>query len=208
MTSRSGWPAFRLFLVFVAVLFIVTCDRGIEVRSYREVTVAPTPVGTLFDSTESNADGRSVQNSTGWNWVTPSEWRDMPGDGLRLARFTLPEGGENTVVLLSGDAGGVEANVRRWIAQLGVELTQFEIQQFIDDAIQVQSDLGFSLLDFTSIVRSQGDTAFLVAIASVGDETMFVKAEASASELAKQKVAFISLLQSLKPAPSVSAYGN
>lgn len=208
MASYFCGRVFRLLVVSVIVLFIVTCDSDVEIRSYREVTVAPTPVGTLFDSTDYKTDGKSAQNPSSWSWVTPSGWSDMPGDGLRLARFTLPGGGENTVVLLSGDAGGVEANVRRWTKQLGMELTNLEIQQFIDDAVQVQSNLNFSLFDFTSLVDGPGDTAFLVAIASVGGETMFVKAEALSSTLSKQKEAFISLLRSLKSALSGAEYGK
>lgn len=184
-------------LAATVLLSLITCGRDhIEVRLYREVTVAPTPVSALFDSTGSKPGGEAAP-AHGWRWITPGGWSDLPGDGLRLARFGIPGGGESSVVVLAGAAGGVEENVRRWLTQLGLELSSSGFQMLLEDAMSVQSDLDFTVFDFTSLVAGPGDTAFLTAIAAVGGQTLFVKAEAQAGVLAEQREAFVELLRSL-----------
>ena len=189
----------------LALLALAGCDRRVEIRTYREVTVAPTPVGALFDSTGGEAGSAESVN---WHWVTPADWNELPGDGLRLARFGLPGGGESTVVVLTGDAGGVEANVRRWLTQLGLDLPPERVRSLLDDATSVRGDLDFALFDFTPLVSGRDATAFLAAIASAGGQTMFVKAEAPAGVLGEQRAAFIELLSSLGPRSSTGGYGS
>ena len=195
-----------LAIALSAVLLLAGCDREVEVRTYREVTVAPTPVGALFDST--GGETGSATGSESWRWVAPTGWNELPGDGLRLARFGLPGGGESTVVVLAGDAGGVEANVRRWLTQLGLDLPPERVRALLGDAVSVRGDLNFTLFDFTSLVSGRDSTAFLTAIASVGGQTMFVKAEAAAGVLIEQRSSFVGLLSSLGPRSSGSGYGN
>lgn len=209
MGSSRSRIACRLAITLAALLLLtVACNRAVEIRSYQEVTVAPTPVGVLFDSTGAEVRGERSQDAGEWRWVTPSEWSDLPGDGLRLARFGIPGGGESTVVVLSGDAGGVEANVRRWLKQLGLELPQSGFQKLIDEAVRIHSNFDFTFFDFTPLVRSPSDIAFLTAIATVDGQTMFVKAEAQNAVLTEQREAFIGLLRSLRPGSPVSSYGN
>ena len=207
MGSSTHRTPVCLAIALTALASLVSCDREVAVRTYREVTVAPTPVGSLFDSTGGDA-GSGPRMNDRWRWVTPVDWNELPGDGLRLARFGLPGGGESTVVVLAGDAGGVEANVRRWLTQLGLDLPPDRVRTLLGDAISVQADLDFTLFDFTPLVASRDDTAFLTAIASVGGQTMFVKAEAPAGVLAEQRSAFVDLLNSLGPRSSVTGYGS
>ncbi len=202
-------PVF-LAIALTGLVSLAGCDREVEIRTYREVTLAPTPVGALFDSTGSlsgSVPGSSSGNGN-WRWVTPAGWNEMPGDGLRVARFGLPGGGESTLVVLAGDAGGAEANVRRWLAQLGLDLPPERVRSLLDDAASVRGDLDFTLFDFTPLVAGRDATAFLAAIAPVGGQTMFVKAEAPAGVLGAQRAAFIELLNSLGPESSTSGYGG
>ena len=195
-----------LAVALTALASLVGCDREVSVRTYREVTVAPSPVGALFDSTGGQTGGAPASES--WRWVAPAGWNELPGDGLRLARFGLPGGGESTVVVLAGDAGGVEANVRRWLTQLGLDLPPERVRALVGDAAPVRADLDFTLFDFTSLVSGRDATAFLTAIAPVGGQTMFVKAEAPAHVLIEQRSAFVDLLSSLGPRSSASGYGD
>ncbi|MCY4375479.1 MAG: hypothetical protein OXC31_17085 [Spirochaetaceae bacterium] len=207
MGSTTRRKLVFLPIALTALVSLAGCDRKIEIRSYREVTVAPTPVGALFDSTGSQTG--SVAGSDGnWRWVTPADWSELPGDGLRVARFGLPGGGESTLVVLAGDAGGVEANVRRWLTQLGLDLPPERVRSLLDDATAVRGNLDFTLFDFTPLVSGRDQTAFLAAIASAGGQTMFVKAEAPAGVLGEQRAAFIELLSSLGPRSSTGGYGS
>ena len=205
MGSTTRRKPVLLAVTLLALLALAGCDRRVEIRTYREVTVAPTPVGALFDSTGGEAGSAEGVN---WHWVTPADWNELPGDGLRLARFGLPGGGESTLVVLAGDAGGVEANVRRWLTQLGLDLPPERVRSLLDDATAVRGDLDFTLFDFTPLVSGRDATAFLAAIASAGGQTMFVKAEAPAGVLGEQRAAFIELLSSLGPRSSTGGYGS
>lgn len=205
MGSTTRRKPVLLAVTLLALVSLAGCDRKAEVRTYREVTVAPTPVGALFDSTGGEAGSAEGGN---WHWVTPADWNELPGDGLRLARFGLPGGGESTLVVLAGDAGGVEANVRRWLTQLGLDLPPERVRSLLDDATAVRGDLDFMLFDFTPLVSGRDETAFLAAIASAGGQTMFVKAEAPAGVLGEQRAAFIELLSSLGPRSSTGGYGS
>ena len=205
MGSTTRRKPVLLAVTLLALVSLAGCDRKAEVRTYREVTVAPTPVGALFDSTGGEAGSAEGGN---WHWVTPADWNELPGDGLRLARFGLPGGGESTLVVLTGDAGGVEANVRRWLTQLGLDLPPERVRSLLDDATAVRGDLDFTLFDFTPLVSGRDATAFLAAIASAGGQTMFVKAEAPAGVLGEQRAAFIELLSSLGPRSSTGGYGS
>ena len=205
MGSTTRRKPVLLAVTLVALLTLAGCDRKVEIRTYREVTVAPTPVGALFDSTGGEAGSAEGGN---WHWVTPADWNELPGDGLRLARFGLPGGGESTLVVLAGDAGGVEANVRRWLTQLGLDLPPERVRSLLDDATAVRGDLDFTLFDFTPLVSGRDATAFLAAIASAGGQTMFVKAEAPAGVLGPPRAAFIELLSSLGPRSSTAGYGS
>lgn len=193
-----------------ALVTIAGCGRETEVRSYREVTIAPTAVGAAFDST--GADVGAGEGTEGdWRWVTPGGWSELPGDGLRLARFGLPGGGQSTVVALAGDAGGVEANVRRWLTQLDLSLPPDRVRAFLNGASSVRGGLDFTVFDFTPLVAGRDDTAFLTGIASAGGQTLFVKAEAPAHVLAEQRAAFADLLTSLRRRSAddgSQAYGN
>ena len=198
-------PVFLVFLV-TGLSWLLGCDQEVEVRSYQEVMVAPSPVGALFDSIgDENAE--DITNES-WRWVAPVGWDELPADRLRLARFGLPEGGESTVVVLTGDAGGVEANVQRWLTQLGLELSPERLDALLGGAVSVRADLNFTVFDFTALVPSRDQKAFLTAIASIGGETMFVKAEAPAGVLMEQRSAFVDLLNSLGPRSAVSKYDN
>ncbi len=206
MGSNAGRQPALLAVTLTALLSLAGCDREVEVRTYREVTVAPTPVGALFDST--GGETGSGTGSQSWRWVAPTGWNELPGDGLRLARFGLPGGGESNVVVLAGDAGGVEANVRRWLTQLGLDLPPERVRALLGDAVSVRGDLDFTVFDFTSLVAGRDNTAFLTAIASMGGQTMFVKAEAPAGVLIEQRSSFVDLLNSLGPRSSGSGYGD
>ncbi len=102
----------------------------------------------------------------------------------------------------------MEANVRRWLTQLGLDLPPERVRSLLDDATAVRGDLDFTLFDFTPLVSGRDATAFLAAIASAGGQTMFVKAEAPAGVLGAQRAAFIELLSSLGPRSSTGGYGS
>lgn len=58
--------------------------------------------------------------SSGWTWTTPPGWSELPTTSLRVANFRVAGEvrAECYLTTLSGEGGGLEANVNRWRAQM------------------------------------------------------------------------------------------
>ncbi len=64
----------------------------------------------------------SATKPSGFAWTTPAGWTEKPASSMRVANFN-PGGDERCecyLTMLSGDAGGLGANVNRWRTQLGL----------------------------------------------------------------------------------------
>lgn len=83
-------------------------ERFLELaRSFRVTAAAPTP--------------DAPEGSSPLAWDAPPEWEARAGHPMRVVTFA-PRGSEGTecyVTILSGGAGGVEANLTRWRSQMG-----------------------------------------------------------------------------------------
>ncbi len=67
----------------------------------------------------------SINSAGGVKWNPPARWKVKPGDGMRLVTYLIPasggdsDGAECPVFFFgSGDGGGVQQNIDRWIGQL------------------------------------------------------------------------------------------
>src|SRR5688572_18194483 len=65
------------------------------------------------------SEGQSQSRLT---WTAPSTWKAQAPTAMRLASFAIPtKAGKDldfSVVMLSGEAGGLLANVNRWRGQI------------------------------------------------------------------------------------------
>lgn len=186
--------------VFAAVLLAGCGGRKAEWRSYREVTVTQ-PAPAMPPMAGQAADG----GAPALEWTVPEGWAETAGSGMRLATFTLGEGaatGVCTIVLLGGNAGGLEANVARWIGQTGAKPPEGEaLQAFIGKQQSLKSAGGFDVFiaDLTSLAANDEASSMLAAIATIGESTCFVKLTGSAATIKAQKDKFVALCGSLKP---------
>ena len=183
-------------LLGAAILVVVACTRQPHVREYDEVVIKPSPVVAAFDG--SGAGSVAVGPLV---WQTPSEWKELPGDGIRLAAFLFEQGerrAETTVVMLGGAAGGVEANVVRWLDQLGLQLADEELAQFLaaGETVAARDGMRLTLFDFTRLATTGGDS-MLVAVGSVLDQTLFVKMSGDGDLVAAARGDFRRLVGSL-----------
>ena len=184
-----------MLLAAVAVA-VTACAREPRVREYDEVVIKRSPVEAAFDGS-----GAAARAPAPLVWQTPPAWQELPGDGIRLAAFRFEQGGrrvETTVVMLGGTAGGVEANVVRWLDQLGLQLGGDELAQFLAGGERVTTGDGVSLTmyDFTRLASTGGES-MLVAVGPVRDQTLFVKMSGHESLVAAARADFMSLVASL-----------
>jgi hypothetical protein len=181
-------------LLGAAILALAACSREPRVREYDEVVIKPSPVVAAFEGSGAAAAAPLV-------WQTPVAWQELPGDGIRLAAFAVERGdqrAETTVVMLGGVAGGVEANVVRWLDQLGLRLAGEELAQFLaaGEPLTSRDGMHFTVYDFTRFATPEGNS-MLAAVGPVLDQTLFVKMSGDGALVAAARSDFLSLVASL-----------
>ena len=194
--SRALAVLVRAVLLGAVMVAVAACAREPRVREYDEVVIKPSPVEAAFDGS-----GAAAAASAPLVWQTPQAWQELPGDGIRLAAFRFQQGDrrvETTVVMLGGAAGGVEANVVRWLDQLGLQLTGEELAQFLAAGTRVSTSDGMPLTvyDFSHLAAPDGNS-ILAAVGPVLDQTLFVKMSGDGSLVAAARDDFMSLIASL-----------
>lgn len=149
---------------------------------------APAPAGTLA-------------------WDCPAGWRESAATGMRLVSFSLGDGRESglcTIVPLKGDAGGVRANVERWLQQAGIPMPAAgELDRFIAAAEQFRSrgDLPVLLLDLAGLrsgAPAPGADSIVAAVITLRENTLFVKMSGPHRLLQQEKERFRALCRSLR----------
>ncbi|MBZ0310329.1 MAG: hypothetical protein K8I82_29985 [Anaerolineae bacterium] len=146
---------------------------------------------------------RSVDRSP-LNWKTPQGWSERKGSGMRLVTFSgnSPEGEtETTIISLGGQAGGLEANVTRWVRQIGLNISPAELQIFLSQqqGITTVSGLQTTLVDLTQLQNSLPGTApsMIAAIIDRGRSQIFIKMTGSKDAVHSQLENFRTLITSI-----------
>ena len=111
------------FILIIFSIFVIGCDQKPQTRHYSEITIdADTALQTM--------PGGAGQ----FLWDVPSGWTQELGGNMRLATFRLvsnPEAFDCSIVSLPGGAGGLEANLKRWMAQINLNVSDSQFTQFI-----------------------------------------------------------------------------
>ena len=178
----------------VAVL-ILGCTPPASVRVYDEVVVLPSPVESLFE-------GSSASVISPYVWSVPAGWQAFAGDGIRLGTFEVTGRGataRTTIVSLEGDAGGVRANVVRWLDQLGLKLGDRDLDSLLDSAAPITTTAGVTLMvyDLTEFAATAAEST-IGAIGSIGAQTLFVKMTGDAALLRRVRPSFEALVASVR----------
>jgi hypothetical protein len=172
------------------ILVLNACNREPEPRRYRE---------TVIRGAGANLQRGALAKLA---WSLPAGWTVQPeGDPMRLTGFWAPDPdmtsqGEPdpkpvdvSLVQLEGDAGGLEANVTRWLGQIQVPASL--AAQAIAAAEPVRTATGQQglIVDFTGFLSGDmtQSKSIVGAIIDAGDHTLFVKAMGDKPRLAKIK---------------------
>jgi hypothetical protein len=186
-TSKVGIALLSVFLLILA-----SCDGGDSIRSYEEETP--------------QAQSKTVEHvpNNQLKWDTPEGWvQEANKSSMRLATFTVGANDSETIctiVPLKGEAGGLKANVLRWLGQLKIQLqSEKELNDFLEQKIQFTTKGEFPgvLVDFTSLTQKADDTSMLVGIVKVSDTSLFVKMSGARDILAANRPALETLCKSI-----------
>ncbi len=203
-------------LCLTGLAFILTgCgDETREFRQYREFTLekgpsaAPSsPAGMpAAPATGSSAMGELPpgmnQPSAQLDWTTPEGWSVRRESGLRLATFTI-EDLECSLLTFPGDVGGTEANLRRWLGQLGVgNAAPDAVSSLINNAPAFTTGSGLTgrLYDLSPLVPAGASNGMLAAILELDNSLAFLKCTGPIDQLNRHRAGFEALASSIRPA--------
>jgi hypothetical protein len=180
------------FLVLMPVLAGISCDSGTgKVRKYKEKSPQPTaPTG--------QAEGAHFQ------WETPEGWNEnRAASGMRLATFTVKSGNKEsicTIIPLQGEAGGLEANVTRWLGQIKttVQPSDHTVETLLksQEKFLTKGQFPAVLIDYTPVTPLPADQSILASVISVNRNSIFIKMMGEKSHLRENKKKFKALCQS------------
>ena len=223
-------------LTFLSVITVVSCDRKLRPREYEE-TVIPSPLemttvphgdphGFMDMSSPMMAlppgeEGVRMQKSleasvakSSLTWETPSGWSEQTGSGMRLVSFSAQDGAiDCSIVTLSGEAGGLQANVARWMNQMNIPVpTDDQFNDFLAQQEAVITKGGFSVqvIDFTGL-STQGTESrktlnssgmqqvpmMIAAMAELPGMVIFIKMTGPKVAVVENREKFIALCRSL-----------
>jgi hypothetical protein len=190
--------------LILPLLLATYCNKNPK-RKYKEITSSPFSLKMPPLAIPQSPAAAPPPVSSSLQWTVPKAWEELPARGMRLATFKIQSRqgkGECKILSFMGPAGGPEANVRRWLSQQNLSLTDPELKSFIAESKKLKSLSGIPILlmDFTPLLSDQKASGIIAAIASLKNQTVFLKMTGSKAMLLSHKEKFISLCRSLRKA--------
>ena len=174
--------------LLLILLLTISCDSNDAVQSYR-ISKNPTEVKNIQSD-------RSSENNLKWD--TPKGWIVSSGSKMRLASYNVPYSdgyGDLSIMILSGNGGGVEANINRWRQQ--IDLEPHNISDINKTAEKRENNLGTYQI-FEIVNTKSKNKAFLSAIMPNSKGTVFIKLSISKAGISEIKDDFIYFCDSFK----------
>jgi hypothetical protein len=187
-------------MILPGILAFSACIRDPEPRRYTEISFR-TPDGVVRSAAPIEID-----------WTLPDGWVVQPeGDPMRIVGFWAPRPelahtGERdpkavdvSLVQLAGEGGGLNANVVRWLGQVG--LIPGQAEQAIAEALPVRTRTGETgiVVDFTNMLSGDmTQSRSIIGALMIGEEySVFVRAIGDKEALRKVKPQVIEFTSSL-----------
>ncbi len=219
-----------IWILCIFTLFLSSCQQKPQESHYKEVVLQAPQVNAPSIPQAPQANPRSapaadilpvdphagldmaamgglISQPTSQNllaWVSPEGWKEEAGTHMRMATFHQmadPQAIDCSIIALGGPAGGPEANLSRWMGQLGLQVSDDNLKQLITSAqdFKTKGGLEAKIFDFT-ILQTKGnpsDKSMIAAIMTVDQTTVFVKMTGSIEAVKQNKDNFLKLLVSI-----------
>jgi hypothetical protein len=181
-------------------------------RAFKELAQPRTGMGGMAMGNLPPANASPVDIEV--SWTLPDTWlRRDSANALRVGSFAIPDSAfaymgeagpeavDVSVVQLAGEAGGAEANVARWMGQVGLIATGDDLKKFLEQAerLEIASGQEGFYVDFTGMLSgdlTQSKTIY-GAIVGTKDYTVFVKAMGDRSRVVQAKADIRAFCKSL-----------
>jgi hypothetical protein len=215
----SHFCNFQQMLLFSAMAVGLLACREAKPRSYTEIAYKTNPSSMGMPGAGGMGAGAMPPMNMSpvdikVTWILPETWylKDS-ANAMRIGSFAAPDpslvnmGEEDTkavdisVVQLAGDAGGLEANILRWMGQIGIKATAEEMGEMIRSAPHFKTTTGQDgiLVDLTD--KLSGDmtqsNSIYGAVIQTAEYTVFVKAMGERNRVIKLKATIDTFCKSL-----------
>lgn len=189
----------NVILVILPLLF-AGCEKQSSVRSYEEETIASPLQGQMrMESLKGMPEAAAPVS-----WNVPKGWIEEKGSGFRLISFKSMNAAapiDASIVTFPGQAGGLAANVERWMQQIELPIPD-DLNRFITEQPRLKTDTGLEVIffDFSTLQAAADNAAqsMLAAILELPQEVIFIKLTGAKSAVIEHRAAFKELLHSLK----------
>ena len=178
---------FSVITSFVALLFY--CDKKDHIHTFR--------LPKTQDSKQMVNVKKEKQSNSKLIWTTPSLWKEVPGHSMSLASFQVPcrkESGDLSITTLEGNSGGIDANVNRWLGQIG--LTPYSEAEINSLKIVKNGKLG-QFNYFKLINNENEDQAILASIYNIENTSIFVKLMSNLSCIMESENEFVKFCENI-----------
>ena len=133
-------------------------------------------------------------------WSTPTNWvESTPGPMVRRSFAVAGEGGQKAVVsisVLSGEGGGILANVNRWRGQLSLPAIAEDALPKVAVPLEAQGGKA-TMVDFSG-TDAAGQPIRMVAVSVPhGAQTWFYKLTGAGAVVEREKDGFVKFVQSV-----------
>ena len=197
-----------LFLL-ISLITLTGCEQRPLERQYTEMVIEAPKAGMPAMTDPHAGMGISVPgammpvaNTTDLTWTLPQGWMEGAAGGMRVATLHLknaPKDIEVSVVVLDGMAGGLEANLSRWLGQIQLPAGENDLKKLIAEAqsVRTQDQFEAKIYDLTVLTKDSNAASMIVAVISVNSKTVFVKMTGSKNNCRQQKDNFLELVRSI-----------
>jgi hypothetical protein len=194
-------------LALLVTTFLLAACQSDKPRKYTEI--APPSQGKISESMNASPVDVSVR------WSMPQHWMQKDSaSGMRAGSFAIPDSNlahmgemdpnaiDVSVTHFAGDAGGLEANIRRWMGQIDVRMDSAGMVDFIAKAERFQTATGESglYIDLTELLSgdmTQPNSIFGAIVPGKG-YTLFVKAMGQRKKVSHERSSIRDFCRSLE----------
>ncbi len=185
---------------FIAFLKSVEFGQSAEPAAMDLSQLPPSHPAILGTSLGSQTAPAAADAGTKPTWTVPADWKEGQLAQFLVAKFIIGSSDATAAVnvsSLSGDGGGLAANVNRWRAQLG--LAPFAETDLADLPTIEASGGKARLVEIAGTDARTSKPARLTGLVlPLGNQTWFYKLMGDANVVSAQKDAFIKFVQSAK----------
>ena len=179
----------KLLLLIFFICFY-SCNQDDVVKTYRLAKPA----------NQKNAikSSNPIPTNIEFSWDVPDSWEKGKISSMRLGSYNVPHSNglaDLSITNFSGDGGGVLSNVNRWRKQLN--LPSYSIDELDENVIIAKSGLGKYKI-YKIINDNNEESAFLCAILSIENTTIFVKLVATINGINELEQVFTDFCSSFK----------